>query len=51
MPKLLRTLKNLTEVLSTLGAVLAAAVVVVETLQVLREKMESPRGSNLALTK
>ena len=39
MLKLLKTLKNLTEVLATAGAVLAAAVVVVETYQALRKKV------------
>lgn len=37
MGKLLKVLKGATEVLTTAGAVLAAAIVVVETYQVLRK--------------
>ena len=45
MGKLLRFLKGATEVLSTAGAVLAAAIVVVETYQALRKKVDSAKGS------
>ncbi len=45
MWKVLKALKNLKEVLTTAGAVLAAAIVVVETYQSLREKMGSPGKS------
>ncbi len=45
MGKLLKVLKGATEVLTTAGAVLAAAIVVVETYQTLRKKMDSPKGS------
>ena len=41
MGKLLRVLKGATEVLTTAGAVLAAAIVVVETYQALRKQLES----------
>ena len=41
MGKLLRFLKAATEVLTTAGAVLAAAIVVVETYQTLRKKMDA----------
>ena len=44
MWKLLRFLKNATEVLTTAGAVLAAAIVVVETYQTLRKKMDAAKG-------
>ena len=43
--KLLRVLKNTTEVLTTVGAVLAAAIVAVETYQALRKKMGEVKGS------
>ncbi len=43
--KLLRVLKNTTEVLTTVGAVLAAAIVAVETYQALRKKMGEAKGS------
>ncbi len=45
MGKLLKVLKGATEVLTTTAAVLAAAIVVVETYQTLRKKMDSPKGS------
>ena len=41
MSKLLRFLRSANEVLITAGAVLAAAVVVVETYQALRKRMDS----------
>ena len=41
MWKLLRFLKNAGEVLTTTAAVLAAAIVVVETYQSLRKKVET----------
>ena len=44
MWKLLRFLKNATEVVTTVGAVLAAAIVVVETYQTLRKKMDAAKG-------
>jgi len=44
MLKLLRFLKNATEVITTVGAVLAAAIVVVETYQTLRKKMDTAKG-------
>jgi len=47
MGKLLKVLKGATEVLTTAGAVLAAAIVVVETYQVLRKRMDSARDSGL----
>jgi hypothetical protein len=45
MGKLLKFLKNASEVLATAGAVLAAAIVVVETYQVLRKKLDEAKGS------
>ena len=45
MWKLLRILRNTREVLTTAGAVLAAAIVAVETYQTLRKKIGSVRGS------
>ncbi len=39
MMKLLRTMKAATEVLATAGALLAAAIVVVETYQSLQKKI------------
>ena len=45
MGKLLRFMKNATEVLATAGAVLAAAIVVVETYQALRKKLDAAKGS------
>jgi len=45
MRNLLRFLKSATEVLTTAGAVLAAAIVVVETYQALRKKMDKAAGS------
>ena len=44
MGKLLRFLKGATEVLTTATAVLAAAIVVVETYQTLRKKIDSQKG-------
>jgi hypothetical protein len=49
MGKLLKVLKGATEVLTTAGAVLAAAIVVVETYQVLRKRMDSAKNSGLDL--
>jgi hypothetical protein len=43
MWKVLKFLKNTREVLVTAGAVLAAAIVVVETYQALRKKMDAAR--------
>lgn len=43
MWKLLRFLKTATEVLTTAGAVLAAAIVVVETYQSLRKRMDTAK--------
>ena len=45
MRKLLRYLKNASEVLTTVGAVLAAAIVAVETYQALKKKIGDARGS------
>jgi len=45
MWKLIRVMKSATEALATAGAVLAAAITVVETYQALRKKMDSPKGS------
>ena len=45
MWKLLKFMKNAAEVLATAGAVLAAAIVVVETYQNLRKKMDAAKGS------
>ncbi|MGD1155677.1 MAG: hypothetical protein ABSA41_07590 [Terriglobia bacterium] len=45
MWKLLRYLKNASEVLTTVGAVLAAAIVAVETYQALKKKIGDARGS------
>jgi hypothetical protein len=45
MWKLLRFLKNTTEVLTTVGAVLAAAIVAVETYQALKKKISEARNS------
>ncbi len=42
MFKILRALKNLTEVLTTAAAVITAAIVAVETYRALRKKMGSP---------
>jgi hypothetical protein len=47
MGRLLKVLKGATEVLTTAGAVLAAAIVVVETYQVLRKRMDSAKNSGL----
>ena len=43
MEKLLRVLKGATEVLTTTAAVLAAAIVVVETYQILRKKLDAAK--------
>ena len=40
MTKLVRVLKDTAEVLATAGAVLAAAIVVVETYQALRKQLD-----------
>lgn len=45
MLKLLRVMKSATEVLATAAAVLGAAIVVVETYQILRQKMDEAKGS------
>jgi hypothetical protein len=45
MSKLLKVLKETTEVLTTAAAVLGAAIVVVETYQVLRKKLNAAKGS------
>lgn len=45
MGKLLSFLRGATDVLKTAGAVLAAAIVVVETYQVLRKKLDSTKES------
>ncbi|MBZ5670248.1 MAG: hypothetical protein LAO04_11020 [Acidobacteriia bacterium] len=45
MWKLLRFLKNTGEVLTTVGAVLAAAIVAVETYQALKKKIGDAHGS------
>jgi hypothetical protein len=45
MWKFLKFLRNTREVLVTAGAVLAAAMVVVETYQALRNKIDAVRGS------
>lgn len=45
MGKLLKFLKNASEVLATTSAVLAAAIVVVETYQVLRKKIDEAKRS------
>ena len=43
MGKLLKFLKNTREVLITVGALLAAAAVVVETYQTLKKKIDTPQ--------
>jgi len=43
MRKVLKFLKDATEVVTTVGAVLAAVIVAVETYQALREKLEETR--------
>ena len=45
MWKLIKVLKGATEVLATAAAVLTAAIVVVETYQELRKKLDSAKGS------
>ncbi|HMD85626.1 MAG TPA: hypothetical protein VKO18_13110 [Terriglobia bacterium] len=44
MGKLLRFLKSATEVLTTVGAVFAAAIVAVETYQALKKKIGDAKG-------
>jgi len=43
MWKVLRVLRNTREVLTTVGAVLAAAIVAVETYQALKKKIDAAR--------
>ena len=43
MVKLLKVLRGATEILTTAGAVLAAAIVVVETYQVLRKRLDEAK--------
>jgi hypothetical protein len=45
MWKLLKYLRIATEVVTTAGAFLAAAIVAVETYQALRKKMDEGKGS------
>ena len=45
MWKFLKFLRNTSEVLATAGAVLAAAIVVVETYQALRKKIDAAGSS------
>ncbi len=45
MLRILRALRGLQEVLTTAGAVLAAAVIAVETYRALRKKMSNPGTS------
>jgi hypothetical protein len=45
MWKLIKVLKGATEVLTTAAAVLTAAIVVVETYQELRKKLDAAKGS------
>jgi len=45
MLKLLKGLKNVSEVVTTIGAVVAAAIVAVETYRGLRKKLNSPGNS------
>jgi hypothetical protein len=45
MWKVLKFLKNTTEILTTVGALLAAAIVAVETYQALRKKIDAARSS------
>ncbi len=47
MLKILKTLKTLQAVLTTAGAVLAAAIVAVETYQQLKKKIRSSEGPRL----
>ena len=44
MWKFLRFLRNASELLTTVGAVLAAAIVAVETYQALRKKLDTTRS-------
>jgi hypothetical protein len=44
MPKFLKVLRDAREVLVTVGAVLAAAIVVVETYQALKDKVSFSRN-------
>jgi len=43
MWKVLRVLRNTREVLTTVGAVLAAAIIAVETYQALKKKIDAAR--------
>jgi hypothetical protein len=43
MLKLLKFLRTATEVVTTVGAVLAATIVVIETYQTLRKKLDAAR--------
>lgn len=43
MVKLLKFLRGATEVITTVGAVLAAAIVVVETYETLRKKIDAAK--------
>jgi biopolymer transport protein ExbB/TolQ len=45
MSKVLRILRDTREVLITVGAVLAAAIVAVETYEALRKKVDAARSS------
>jgi biopolymer transport protein ExbB/TolQ len=45
MSKVLRVLRDTREVLITVGAVLAAAIVAVETYEALRKKIDAARSS------
>lgn len=45
MWKLLKFLKNTSEVITTVGAILAAAIVAVETYQALRKKIGEAKES------
>jgi hypothetical protein len=45
MWKFLKFLRNAREVLTTVGAVLAAAIVAVETYQTLKKKIDAARSS------
>jgi hypothetical protein len=46
MRKFLKILRNTREVLITVGAVLAAAIVVVETYEALRKKIDTTSNSS-----
>jgi hypothetical protein len=45
MWKFLKFLRNAREVLTTVGAVLAAAIIAVETYQALKKKIDAARSS------